>query len=83
MTSPEKEMSLLKEALLRWSQAYFEQDDPEVPDVEYDAAMRRLQALEAAHPEWATCRLTHAARRLCATGCVSNGGTSAPDAITG
>ena len=54
MTSPEKEMSLLKEALLRWSQAYFEQDDPEVPDVEYDAAMRRLQALEAAHPEWAT-----------------------------
>lgn len=54
MTSPEKEMSLLKEALLRWSQAYFEQDDPSVPDVEYDAAMCRLQALEAAHPEWAT-----------------------------
>lgn len=52
MTSPQKEMSLLREALLRWSAAYFEHDNPEVPDVEYDTAMRRLLALEAAHPEW-------------------------------
>jgi len=54
MTSPEQEMSLLRENLLRWSQAYFEQDDPEVPDVEYDTAMRRLLTLESAHPHLAT-----------------------------
>ena len=54
MTSPEQESSLLRENLLRLSQAYFEQDDPEVPDVEYDTAMRRLLALESAHPHLAT-----------------------------
>ncbi|MEK9988620.1 MAG: NAD-dependent DNA ligase LigA [Halieaceae bacterium] len=54
MTSPEQEISLLRENLLRWSRAYFEQDDPEVPDVEYDTAMRRLVALESAHPHLAT-----------------------------
>ncbi|MEL0138149.1 MAG: NAD-dependent DNA ligase LigA, partial [Halieaceae bacterium] len=53
MTSPKEEMSLLRETLLRWSAAYFDRDEPEVPDAEYDAAMRRLQALEAAHPECA------------------------------
>ena len=53
MTSPEQEISLLRENLLRWSRAYFEQDDPEVPDVEYDTAMRRLVALESAHPHLA------------------------------
>lgn len=54
MTSAQKEMSLLRETLLRWSAAYFDRDEPEVPDVEYDTAMRRLQALESAHPEWVT-----------------------------
>lgn len=54
MTSAQKEMSLLRETLLRWSAAYFDRDEPEVPDVEYDTAMRRLQALERAHPEWVT-----------------------------
>ena len=54
MTSPEQEMSQLREHLVRWSKAYFEQDSPEVPDVDYDAAMRRLLALETAHPHLAT-----------------------------
>lgn len=54
MTSPEQEISLLREHLLRWAAAYFEQDNPEVPDVEYDTAMRRLLTLETAHPHLAT-----------------------------
>jgi len=29
-------------------------DDPEIPDAQYDALMRELEALEAAHPELAT-----------------------------
>ena len=54
MSSPEQEISRLRASLLRWSAAYFERDEPEVPDVDYDRAMRRLMELEAAHPQWAT-----------------------------
>ena len=54
MSSPEQEISRLRASLLRWSAAYFEWDEPEVPDVDYDRAMRRLMELEAAHPQWAT-----------------------------
>jgi DNA ligase (NAD+) len=54
MSSPEQEISRLRASLLRWSAAYFERDEPEVPDVDYDGAMRRLMELEAAHPQWAT-----------------------------
>ncbi|MFZ5637190.1 MAG: NAD-dependent DNA ligase LigA [Pseudomonadota bacterium] len=28
-------------------------DDPSIPDIEYDRLVRELEALEAAHPEWA------------------------------
>ncbi|ANE43168.1 NAD-dependent DNA ligase LigA [Deinococcus puniceus] len=35
------------------NRAYHEQDEPEIPDSEYDALARELRALEAAHPEWA------------------------------
>ena len=48
--SPEDEAATLTDQLLRWSRAYFEEDAPLVPDADYDAAMRRLQALEAEHP---------------------------------
>ena len=48
--SPEDEVAALTAQLLRWSKAYFEEDAPLVPDADYDAAMRRLQALEAEHP---------------------------------
>ena len=48
--APEEEVAALTEQLLRWSRAYFEEDAPLVPDADYDAAMRRLQALEEAHP---------------------------------
>ena len=48
--SPEDEVAALTAQLLRWSKAYFEEDAPLVPDADYDAAMRRLQELEAEHP---------------------------------
>ena len=48
--APQEEVAALTEQLLRWSRAYFEEDAPLVPDADYDAAMRRLQALEEAHP---------------------------------
>ena len=50
-SSPEDEVAALASQLLRWSKAYFEEDAPLVPDADYDAAIRRLQALEAEHPE--------------------------------
>ena len=31
---------------------YYVLDDPEITDAEYDALFRRLQALEAEHPDW-------------------------------
>jgi len=34
-----------------WSHAYYVLDKPSVPDSEYDAALKELQALEDAHPE--------------------------------
>jgi len=33
---------------------YYVLDDPIIPDAAYDALMRELQELEAAHPEWVT-----------------------------
>ena len=50
-SSPKDEVAALASQLLRWSKAYFEEDAPLVPDADYDAAIRRLQALEAEHPE--------------------------------
>ena len=49
-TSPAEEVAALRDELSRWSVAYFELDAPIVPDADYDASMRRLEALEAEHP---------------------------------
>ncbi|MEO5630225.1 MAG: NAD-dependent DNA ligase LigA, partial [Thermomonas sp.] len=35
------------------SHRYHVLDDPDLPDAEYDAMLRELEALEAAHPEFA------------------------------
>ena len=48
--APQEEVAALTEQLLRWSRAYFEEDAPLVTDADYDAAMRRLQALEETYP---------------------------------
>lgn len=49
--SPNREMERLREELRRHERLYYVLDQPEVSDAEYDALMRRLQALEEAHPE--------------------------------
>ncbi len=51
MPSPAEEIADLTARLKRWGAAYFEIDTPLVPDADYDAAMMRLRALEADHPE--------------------------------
>ncbi|MDO9449240.1 MAG: NAD-dependent DNA ligase LigA [Rugosibacter sp.] len=44
----------LREILEHHSHAYYVQDAPTIPDVEYDLLFRELQTLEAAHPELLT-----------------------------
>ncbi|HLI84830.1 MAG TPA: NAD-dependent DNA ligase LigA [Bryobacteraceae bacterium] len=48
------EIASLREQLRRHEHLYYVLDQPEISDSEYDALMRRLQALEAAHPELVT-----------------------------
>lgn len=47
------EVRTLREELERHNYLYYVLDRPEISDSEYDAKMRRLQELEAAHPELA------------------------------
>lgn len=53
MTDPSllAEVAALRAQLERANRAYYELDAPEISDEEYDRLFRRLQALEAAHPE--------------------------------
>lgn len=51
---PGAEIVALREQLRDWNYRYYVLDDPSVPDAEYDRALRRLQELEAAHPELVT-----------------------------
>jgi DNA ligase (NAD+) len=44
----------LRELIEYHNYRYHVLDDPEIPDVEYDKLFRELQALEAAHPEFAS-----------------------------
>lgn len=52
--APEREIDQLREELRRHEHLYYVLDSPEISDAEYDALMRRLQALEASHPELIT-----------------------------
>jgi DNA ligase (NAD+) len=52
--SPKQEIARLRELIDRANYAYYVLDAPEVSDAEYDGWMRRLQALEAAHPKLRT-----------------------------
>jgi DNA ligase (NAD+) len=49
--SPAEEAERLSRELRRHEHLYYVLDAPEITDAEYDALMRRLQALEAEHPE--------------------------------
>src|ERR1700733_10010151 len=54
MKDPAREIERLREELRRHEHLYYVLDQPEIGDAEYDALMRRLQELEAAHPELAS-----------------------------
>jgi DNA ligase (NAD+) len=49
-----KEIESLREQIRYHNYRYHALDDPEIPDVEYDRMMRRLQALELEFPELVT-----------------------------
>ena len=48
----EEQLDRLREQIRYHNYRYHVLDDPEIPDVEYDRLMRRLQTLEAEHPEF-------------------------------
>jgi DNA ligase (NAD+) len=52
--SDEQEIEELRDTLRRHEHLYYVLDRPEIGDAEYDALMRRLQELEAQHPELVT-----------------------------
>jgi DNA ligase (NAD+) len=54
MKDPAREIDRLREELRRHEHLYYVLDRPEIADAEYDALMRRLQELEAAHPDLAS-----------------------------
>ncbi len=54
MKDPVIQIEQLREELRHHEHKYYVLDDPEITDAEYDALLRRLQALEAQHPELLT-----------------------------
>src|SRR5580658_7302677 len=54
MKDPAREIERLRDELRRHEHLYHVLDQPEISDAEYDALMRRLKELEAAHPELAS-----------------------------
>jgi DNA ligase (NAD+) len=52
--TPADRIAALRDELRRHERLYYEQDAPEISDADFDALMRELQALEAAHPELVT-----------------------------
>src|SRR5579883_1893521 len=54
MQDSAREIASLRDQLRRHEHLYYVLDSPEISDAEYDALMRRLQALEAQHPELIT-----------------------------
>ncbi len=49
-----KRIAQLRAEIERHDHAYYELDNPNIPDAEYDKLFRELQALEAQHPELIT-----------------------------
>src|ERR1017187_7116738 len=54
MKDPAAQIEQLAEELRHHEQQYYVLDAPEITDAEYDELMRRLQSLEAQHPELLT-----------------------------
>ena len=49
-----RELEELKAKLEQWSYEYYVMDAPTAADYDYDMALRRLETIEAAHPDWIT-----------------------------
>src|SRR5580704_9556370 len=54
MKNPAREVERLRDTLRRHEHLYYVLDQPEISDAEYDVLIRRLQELEARHPELIT-----------------------------
>src|SRR5579871_1442246 len=54
MKDPAREIETLRNELRRHEHLYYVLDKPEISDAEYDALMRKLQAIEAQNPELLT-----------------------------
>src|SRR5690606_32904926 len=52
--APADRVAELRRLIEDANHAYHVLDEPRIPDAEYDALMRELEALEAAHPELAS-----------------------------
>ena len=50
-SNPRDEAQKLREAIRHHEHQYYVLDQPEISDAEYDALIRELQSLEAAHPD--------------------------------
>ncbi|WP_318400265.1 NAD-dependent DNA ligase LigA [Photobacterium leiognathi] len=50
----QQELFTLKEQLDYHGHRYYVEDNPEIPDAEYDRMMQQLLKIEAEHPEWVT-----------------------------
>lgn len=53
-TDPRKDAKHLREVIGHHEHQYYVLDQPEISDAEYDALIRRLQAIEGEHPELVT-----------------------------
>ena len=49
-----QELECLRRELVQANYEYYVQDAPAMTDYDYDHKLRRLEELEAAHPEWIT-----------------------------
>ena len=49
-----QELECLRRELVQANYEYYVQDAPTMTDYDYDHKLRRLEELEAAHPEWIT-----------------------------
>jgi DNA ligase (NAD+) len=52
--TPADRIAALSEEIRRHERLYYERDAPEITDAEFDALMRELRTLEAAHPDLVT-----------------------------
>jgi DNA ligase (NAD+) len=52
--STEQRIKQLRDGIRHHNHLYYVEDDPQIPDAEYDRLMRELQALEAEYPELIT-----------------------------